>query len=278
MRAIFQRRLKTPALIFFLLAWGGTANASGLPDGAPGAAGAKARTPQSCEKIVLTGEVSAGHEWKAAFGEGWIFRVVPIPDDRTAPGVGGWDLVVDRGRPAGYPDALLLASPPYHIINEREIATTFGLRAQDALGWNPRKFRFMTSRQAFREAHRLFLQLDRSGAFSPRPAGDKDGRKEKALKRKMQRFLTLSKESSPGEFRILDARLTPGEGMVKPYAVNWAQQSASTPHTDAPPPGGQPTSLGDLQWMGFSVTLWVPQGWKTPSELHAEQASCSNHN
>ena len=274
----FERRLKPFALVLLLLASDAAAGALGMSDGTSGAVAAKTQNPQSCEKIVLTGEVSAGHEWKAAFGEGWVFRVVPIPDDKTAPGVGGWDLVVDRDRAAGYPDALLLATPPYHIINPREIGTTFGLRAQDAIGWNPRQFRFLTSRQAFREAHRLFLQLNREGVFETKQDSQKEGRKAKAIERKKKRFLQLTNESSPGEFRILGARVTPGVGQVQPYAINWARQSASTPHTDDAPPGAQPTTLGNLEWMRFSVTLWVPDGWKTPREIHAEQAPCAKRN
>ena len=183
-------------------------------------------------------------------------------------------MIVDRTRAAGYPDALMLASPPYHFISQREIATTFGLRAQDVIGWNPRKFRFMTSRSEFREAHKLYLELNRNGAFTTKADTDGNSRKDKARKRRMDRFLKLTKDSSPGVFRILDAKLTPGNGTVKPYAINWAQQSASTPHTDEPPPGGKITPLGKLEWVRFSVTLWLPQGWHTPHGLQVEQAAC----
>jgi hypothetical protein len=68
-----------------------------------------------CSKVVLTGEVDAGQEWKDAIGQGWVFRMVPIRGANFS----GWDLVVDEADGAGYPDALLLASPPYNSINER---------------------------------------------------------------------------------------------------------------------------------------------------------------
>jgi len=98
-----------------------------------------------CRKVELTGEVSAGQEWSAAVGEGWIFRVVPIA--ASGKGYTGWDLVMDRAGGdravgGGYPDALLLATPPYGSLNEREIGTTFGMRAQDSIAWTPRRFRF----------------------------------------------------------------------------------------------------------------------------------------
>jgi hypothetical protein len=278
MKKSFKGRLAMVALAPLLAAWCVSASASEGTDGATAALAAKATKPGRCEKIVLTGAVSAGHEWKEAFGEGWVFRVLPIPDGKTAPGVGGWDLVVDRDRPAGYPDALMLATPPYHLINEREIATTYGLRAQDVIGWNPRKFRFMTNRSSFREAHRLFLQLDRDGVFNPAPQSSKDGRKEKSILRKKERFLKLTADSSQGEFHILDAHLTPGVGKVKPYALNWARLSENTPHTDEPPPGGNATPLGQLEWVRFSVALWLPPGWKLPRDIRPEQVSCPDRN
>ena len=103
-----------------------------------------------------SGEVSAGQEWKADFGQGWVFRLLPIDTSSWAgkAGYSGWDLVVDREQPAGYPDALLVATPPYNSINEREVGTTFGLRAQDAIGWNPRSFRFLTNAAASGRARR----------------------------------------------------------------------------------------------------------------------------
>src|ERR1700738_1509554 len=95
--------------------------------GACGIAGilccARAGAASSCRKVVLKGEVNAGQVWKAALGQGWVFRIQPIQPGPA--GYSGWDLVVDRDPPVGYPDALLLATPPYDSINEREIGTTF---------------------------------------------------------------------------------------------------------------------------------------------------------
>jgi hypothetical protein len=238
--------------------------------------GSAAETPEAltCGKVVLNGEVSAGHEWKMAFGEGWAFRVVPIPKDKTAAGIGGWDLVVDREEPAGFPDAVLVATPPYNLINPREVATSYGLRAQDAIGWNPRRFRFMTNRNAFRQAQRLYLSLIRYGELGGKGKEVASGRKKKALDRAKTRFIKLAKESSPGEFDILDARLTPGIGAVKPYAANWALQSAKTPHTVEPPPDGTPTELGNLDWIRFSVTLWVPGSWRAAGKVQNPRALC----
>ena len=238
------------------------------------AATAAEPAPSTCRRIVLTGEVSAGHEWRAPFGEGWVFRVVPIPRDKTAAGVGGWDLVVDRAEAAGFPDALLVANPPYNLINSREVGTSFGLRAQDAIGWNPRQFHFMTNRKAFRQAQKLYLQLDRNGELGGKARDTASAGKQTDLKRSMDRFEKLARESSPGEFHILDARLTPGAATAKPYAANWAFQSASTPHTDVVAPDGKPTPLGTLEWMQFSVTLWLPGSWRAPRNIQQPPGAC----
>lgn len=235
---------------------------------------AEVPAPLTCEKLVLNGEVSAGHEWKMAFGDGWAFRVVPIPKDKTAAGIGGWDLVVDRDEPAGFPDAVLVATPPYNLINPREAATSYGLRAQDAIGWNPRRFRFMTNRNAFRQAQRLYLSLDRYGELGGKRKEVASARKQKALDRAKTRFMKLAKESSPGEFHVEEARLTPGIGTVKPYAANWALESAKTPHTVDPPPDGTPTELGNLDWIRFSVMLWVPGSWRAPGKLLQSHVPC----
>ena len=94
----------------------------------------------------------------------------------------GWDLVVDREPAAGFPDALLLATLPYNSINEREIGTTFGLRAQDAIGWNPRSFRFIVTPSDFREAQQLFRSLSANArpaigeSGDPRPVDRQAGR------------------------------------------------------------------------------------------------------
>jgi hypothetical protein len=224
-----------------------------------------AATPRPCAKMALTGEVSAGQEWKAAIGQGWVFRVLPIQPGKA--GYSGWDLVVDREQAAGYPDALLLATPPYNSINEREVGTTFGLRAQDAIGWNPRSFRFLTDAAAFSEGQKLYLSLN--GV-----ANGQNGVKGQNTAA-MRKLMELEGRSSAGQFRILDARLRPGIADAAPYAENWALQSAKTPHTLASAPGGRATPLGELDWIRFSITLWLPAGWKAPRGLSVSRAACS---
>ncbi len=211
-----------------------------------------------CAKVTLNGEVAAGHEWRAGFGQGWVFRVVPIQGSYS-----GWDLVVDREPAAGYPDALLLATPPYNSINEREVGTTFRLRAQDALGWNPRSFHFYTDPADFAEAQGLFKQVDHSrGPNTPEEW------------HASVKLLGLATHASAGEFHILDAHLAPGTADAAPFAENWALRSEKTPHSVEPASGSAAKAKGEFHWMKFSVTLWLPAGWKTPPGVASAAAVC----
>ena len=214
--------------------------------------------PSSCQRVVMEGELEAGGAWSAAIGQGWMFRVLPIA--RGQAGYSGWDLVVDREQPAGYPDALLLATMPYNSINEREIGTTYGLRAQDAIGWNPRSFRFMTDAADFRE-----------GAAALCCAGL--GSEVSRIRRSMQSLLKLRERASWGELRIADAGLVPGTSDPAPFAQAWAMASARTPH-QVLPASGPSSARGELRSMRFTLTLWLPGAWKLPALLHGVRAMC----
>jgi len=233
---------------------------------------AGAPRPASCEKTVLTGEVAAGQEWKTSIGAGWVLRVMPIQPANA--GYSGWDLVVDRDPPAGFPDALFLAMPPYGSINEREVGKTFGVRAQDAIGWNPRSFHFLTDAKAFDQARKLYQTMEDQGMTGiemPRP--------NEAIARKLMELASQSKAA--GQFRILDARITPGTADAAPFAEAWAMQSAKTPHTNGTSDGNardgkaSPSPMGTLNWIRFSIALWMPDTWKAPMELHAVRGACS---
>ena len=221
-----------------------------------------------CRRVAIEGEVRAGQEWRAGLGEGWVFRITPISGVNRA--YSGWDLVVDREPPAGYPDALLLATLPYRSLNEREIGTTFGLRAQDAIGWNPRSFRFLSDPQQFREAQRLFLQRMRSG-----PARGASGSSSTSAEaRDVTRLLAFEKGATSGELRILDARIVPGIADPKAYASAWAMAGSRTPHEIEQAAAGQQSEQGKLVWMRFALTLWLPRNWRLAEGLHALSTPC----
>jgi hypothetical protein len=235
---------------------------------APGA-GYGAAPGHVCSKVVLAGEVNSGQEWKAAIGQGWVFRMMPIRGANFS----GWDLVVDEAAGAGYPDALLLASPPYNSINEREVGTTYGLRAQDAIGWNPRSFHFLTDAAALRDGQNLFKQLNK---LSRAPQANANPQKAAALAKLSGQLMALQARASAGEFRILDAKLSPGDSDAASYAENWALQSVKTPHTFQQPAATKPTVLGQFYWMKFAITLWLPSGWQTPKGMTAVRGACAD--
>lgn len=223
-------------------------------------------TPAACRRATLSGEVKAGREWSAPIGMGWVFRVMPIQP--ASAGYSGWDLVVDRTQPAGFPDALFLATPPYNSINEREIGTTYGLRAQDAIGWNPRSFSFILNPEAFQLAQSYYLELQKNGAFArAHPATQPDATL-------MSRLLDLQKHAAKGEFRILDARIVPGAADAPRFAQSWSQAAAQTPHEVEPVSSGAGSPRGSLRWMRFAVTLWLPQAWKLPAGVPSAAAPC----
>ena len=85
--------------------------------------------------------------------------------------------------------------------------------------------------------------------------------------------MELERQSPAGEFRILDARLTPGISDAAAYAENWALASAKAPHTFEAATGAKATPLAELHWMRFSVMLWLPGTWKGPKEL--TRTACS---
>ena len=217
-----------------------------------------------CSQVRINGEVEAGREWSASLGQGWVFRVMPIQPVNS--GFSGWDLVVDRVPPAGFPDALLLATMPYNSINEREIGTTFGLRAQDAIGWNPRSFRFLMDPRDFRGARQVYVAAFQSPNSSS------------ALQdsRTLARLLDFERRAAQGELRIVDARLVPGMADPAPYAQSWARASERMPHRVEAAQAGASSPRGELKWIRFTLTLLLPTQWKVPAELHAVPTPCGD--
>ncbi len=229
--------------------------------------------PSACTRVELTGKVNAGQEWKASLGDGWVFRLVPIALGTAR--YTGWDLVVDRDPPAGFPDAVLLATPPYNSINEREIGTTYGLRAQDAIGWNPRSFRFLINPEDLLQGQKLFLALSSQlQTPSGKPPGASSNQ-DPAVARLTRQLMDLQSHAAAGELHILDAGLAPGIADPEPFAQSWALRAARMQTTLVPQTGPKPTPRGELDWMHFSITLWLPAGWKPPHGLSVTPSPCA---
>lgn len=220
---------------------------------------------QGCIRISLAGEVFQGKAWSASIGEGWTLRLIPvsgIAPDGTA--YSGWDLAANRADSAGYPDALLLATPPYGSLNSREIATTYGMRAQDAIAWEPRRFRFLTAQPDVLRARALYERLMSTREKS---SSDRSEASEQLL------VLLRSAQQGSGQLRIEDAHIVPGIADPPPFAQGWAQHLQLVPHRDEQ--SVAPTPRGQLRWMRFSVDLWLPRRWIAPQGLHGVPAKCA---
>src|SRR5947209_5350352 len=81
--AIFIRvtivREKTPEMTKRRTRCRGAASAAvALITLAIGSAHCAAPPARACRRVEILGEVGAGQEWKAALGQGWVFRVLPI--------------------------------------------------------------------------------------------------------------------------------------------------------------------------------------------------------
>jgi hypothetical protein len=183
-------------------------------------------------------------------------------------GYSGWDLAVDREQNGGYPDALLLATPPYGSLNTREIGTTYGMRAQDAIAWTPRRFRFFTAVAEWKQARELYGTLMRE-------VGKDEGSDVAGQK-------LLSMVGAPGvgygEFEVVDSRLVAGVGDPPAFARQWAANLGRVPHTlvqNEDRSGGAGAPLGELKWIQFRATLTLPGNWKFPSGLSGKATSCA---
>ena len=211
-----------------------------------------------CRLVTLSGEVHSGQSWSQPIGQGWLVRLVPVGH-----GYSGWDIAIEPASAAGYPDALLVATPPYGSINEREIGTSYGVRAQDAIGWNPRSFRFLTDHAALTQARLLYAQVV-SGADSAQ------GRSAAAT------LLALAAKAASGRITLLDASITPGTADPAPFAQAWALQAARMRHTELPAPDGRPSRSGALASIRFRIALRMPANWPTPASLPVRNGNCKD--
>lgn len=234
--------------------------------------------PQAqCRRIEISGEVDAGREWSAPIGQGWLFRLVPIAS--SGQDYSGWDLVVSPVDDGDYPDALLLGTPPYGSLNEREIGTTYGMRAQDAIAWTPRRFQFLASIKNLARARGLYRTImpqypTGSDARSNSGKGDAivAGRSQAA--RQLLGLLSAPSGMGSGEFSVLDARLTAGIIDPPPFAQQWVMRLRQVPHTIAPS-GGSPSPRGRLLWIRFKAELQLPAQWKEPPGIGENAAKCA---
>lgn len=213
----------------------------------PLSAGGRAPAPiRGCRQWEMVGEVSRGQPFVAPLGEGlelylqpiasgWILRVVPSADSAIAP------------------DYAEVATPPYRSVTPLSLSTDFSFRAQDAVGWNPRKFRFAADRSKYQSLQGLYRQLPTDGSSaSPQ----------------VQAKLALgASTATPAELQILDAALIPGSANQQRAAATVSQRLSSTAHTMVLPRDGVGSPLGVLLRVRFRLVLDLPLAFHAGAAL-----------
>ena len=194
-----------------------------------------------CRVGVLEGELNAGSGFQHEIGDGLKLWFQPIAS--------GWILRVSPvAGLAGDHDYAEVATPPYQSVSPLSLSTDFAFRAQDAIGWNPRRFRFASSAAAFRRLDDLYERFQGAGATPPA-----------TLEVELSDELLKAPE---GKLTIVDARLVPGAADQWKMAAAVSTRFESTAHTLQLPDDGKQSPLGRLLWVRFRVEVLLPSVWK----------------
>jgi hypothetical protein len=215
-----------------------------------------AQTPaDACRRAAIEGEVDAGKPFSQAMGNGLKVYLQPIHS--------GWILrVLPVAGPMPEHDYAELATPPYNSVTPLSISTDFAFRAQDAIGWNPRRFHFATSSAAFQQLKQAYTTFQAAGAAPP-----------DVVQAELAHRIA---QASAGTFTILDSRLEAGTADQWRMAGAVASHFSQTAHTLVQGPGIEPTPLGRLVWLRFRIEFDLPAGFAADPALHVVPAVCGS--
>jgi hypothetical protein len=230
------------------MAWPLRVNAAGIGGDAGG----------TCRVGVLEGDVRAGESFERPIGEGlkvrlealswgsgWVLKILPVGEAAAS-------------RPAGH-DYAQLATPPYASVNPLILSTDFSFRSQDAIAWNPRRFRYAASSTEF---GRLMAAYERFDRVSP-PSAESSAA-----------LAALASKAQQGTLQILDAKLVPGSANQAGTASTVASHFSTTAHTIEEEAGGQGSSLGKLIWVRFRIALELKSGFRTDRLVQVDTHKC----
>ena len=184
-----------------------------------------------CRQAVIEGEVAGGQGFDRVFAAGLRFYLEPLRS--------GWIVrVLDAGAAREAHDFAEVATPPYQSVSPLLISTDWAFRAQDAVAWNPRHFRYAANRASFRSLKQL-----QAGAL----AGDGSD---------IVKLSELVSRQPEATLDLLDARFAPGIADQAKMAATVAGHLESTPHTTDI--NAAPSQLGRLESIKFRVKFNLP--------------------
>jgi hypothetical protein len=232
----------------------------GLADAAAGQVRKTATSRQSvCRVAVIEGEVKAGEAFEGSIGGGLKIFLEPLAS--------GWLLrVLPAQGPRGQHDYAELATPPYQSVSPLLISTDYSFRAQDALAWNPRHFRFAANRKLFEQLLRAYdedFRIAKAGSAT-----------DAAARRAESELAGLVSRAPEGEFEILDAHLVQGTADQARAAAMVASHLNHSGHQVDQPADGRATSLGRINWLSFRIRLDLPAGFQADRSLRVERSPC----
>lgn len=232
----------------------------GLTAEAGGQAIKPAASSQSvCRVAVIEGEAKAGETFERPIGGGLKIFLEPLAS--------GWLLrVLPAQGPRGEHDYAELATPPYQSVSPLLISTDYSFRAQDALAWNPRHFRFAANREFFEKILKAYdedVRLSKAGSAS-----------DTAARRAESELAGLVSRAPEGEFEILDAHLVQGTADQARAAAMVASHLNHSGHQVDQPADGRATVLGRINWLSFRIRLDLPTGFQADRSLRIERTPC----
>lgn len=220
-----------------------------------GAGGGAPKKVAACRVGVVEGELEAGKGFEQEIGNGLKLWFQPIAS--------GWILrVIPVAGPVGEHDYAELATPPYQSVTPLSLSTDFAFRAQDAVGWNPRRFRFAASKAEFKDLEEVYQRYESAGATPPATL-------------EVDLADEVSK-AAEGKLTIVDARVVPGVANQWKMAAAVSSRFETTAHTIVMPEAGKQSALGKLLWVRFRVDLEVNSGFRAASGLKITPHVCSS--
>jgi hypothetical protein len=206
----------------------------------------------TCTRAVVEGEVQAGQKFVKPLGNGLEVMLEPMAS--------GWTLrVLPVGGVRLDPDYAELATPPYRSVSPLLISTDFNFRAQDAVAWNPRHFRFAADKAMFEGMSAAYREY-RSTPVPSAPA--------------VNRLARLVSQAPEGTVQILDAHLVPGTGDQDKMAATVASHFSTTAHNLERPADGKGSLRGEVTWIRFRISLEVPGGFRGSGGPAVERYRC----